>query len=79
LPARNGPGEELDALLAQLAQRDIEAALVDLTRPELGIPVVHAIAPQLQLLPCSLHTERLRRAIDETGGGARWTQAVTLL
>jgi ribosomal protein S12 methylthiotransferase accessory factor len=79
LPICNGPGEELDALLAQLAQRDLEAALVDLTRPELGIPVVHAIAPQLQLLPCSLHTERLRRAIDETGGGARWTQAVTLL
>jgi ribosomal protein S12 methylthiotransferase accessory factor len=79
LPACDGPRAELDALLAQLAQRNIEAALVDLTRPEPGIPVVHAVAPQLQLLPCGSHTDRLRQAIAATGGGGRWTEGVTLL
>ena len=66
-------------LLAQLARRSVETALVDLTRPELGIPVVCAIAPQLQLLPCSMRTERLQQVIAATGGGERCNEAVTLL
>jgi len=78
-PACDGPREELAALLAALAHRDVEVGLVDLTRPDFGIPVVGAIAPQLQLLPCSLHTERLQSVIANTGGGERWTEGVPLL
>jgi len=78
-PACDGPPEELAAMLAALARRDVEVCLIDLTRPELGIPVVCAIAPELQLLPCSLRTERLRSVITATGGGERWTEGVALL
>jgi ribosomal protein S12 methylthiotransferase accessory factor len=79
LPACNGPGEELEALLAQLAHHGIEAALVDLTRRDFGIPVVCAVAPQLQLFPCSLYVDRLQETIATISGGGCWTEGVTLL
>lgn len=78
-PVGDGPPEQLAAILAALARRGVGAALVDLTRPQFGIPVVCAVAPQLQLLPCSLHTGRLRAAIAATGGGEPWTEGVALL
>ena len=71
-------GEPLSALQAVFARCGLEAALVDLTRPEFGIPVVWAMAPELQLMPCNLQTERLRHAIATTGGGERTTNAVAL-
>jgi ribosomal protein S12 methylthiotransferase accessory factor len=79
LPACTSAGEELEALQAQLARHGIEAALVDLTRPDLGIPVACAIAPQLQLFPSRLPTHRLQCTIDATGGGECGTEALTLL
>jgi len=79
LPACDSPREELHALLAQFARHNIETALVDLTRPELRVPVICAIAPQLQQIPCDLRTERLLQVIAATGGGERWTKEVTLL
>jgi ribosomal protein S12 methylthiotransferase accessory factor len=79
LPPCSNAGEELEALLAQLARHGIEAALVDLGRPELGIAVVSAVAPHLQPLPSDMRTTRLQQAIEATGGGERWTEAVTLL
>jgi ribosomal protein S12 methylthiotransferase accessory factor len=84
-PSRNagqtcdGPREELAVILATLGRHDMEVGLIDLTRPEFGIPVVWAVAPQLQLLPCSLRTERLQRMTSATGGGDRWTGDVALL
>jgi ribosomal protein S12 methylthiotransferase accessory factor len=78
-PACGGPAEELAAILAAFARRGVEAGLVDLTRPEFGIPVAWAVAPQLQLLPCSPHTERLQRMTRTTCGGDRWTGGVALL
>lgn len=75
----NSPQEALAAGLAALARCNVEVALIDLTRSELGIPVVCAIAPELQLMPCNLRTARLRRAISATGGGERWTDGVALL
>ena len=71
-------GEPLSALQAVVVRCGLEAALVDLTRPEFGIPVVWAMAPELQLMPCNLQTERLRRAIATTGGGERVTRGVAL-
>ncbi len=79
LPPCNNAGEELAALLAQLARHGIEVALVDLTRPELGIAVACAIAPQLQPLPCDMRTTRLQQAIDAAGGGEDRTKGVALL
>ncbi len=79
VPPCNSTREELEALLARLTHHGIEAALVDLTRPDLRIPAACAIAPQLQLLPCSMRTARLQQMRDATGGGEAWTEAVTLL
>jgi ribosomal protein S12 methylthiotransferase accessory factor len=69
---------ELDTLRTAFARRGIEAALIDLTRPELAIPVVRAVAPHLQLMPCGMHVERLRRAISTAGGGERWTLGIPI-
>jgi ribosomal protein S12 methylthiotransferase accessory factor len=65
-------------LSATLLKGGIEAALVDLTRPEPGIPVVSAIAPKLQPFPGDMATERLRRAVAIHGGGEQWTGGVPL-
>lgn len=69
---------ELSHLTQILAAAGIDAAIVDLTRPAFGIPVVKAIAPRLQALPSSLTTERLLDTISTTGGGGRFTSDVPL-
>jgi len=73
------PESELAILQAAFARLQIEVALVDLTRAEIGIPVVCAVAPELQLMPGEANTKRLRREIAATGGGARWTKGVALM
>ncbi len=65
--------DRLRVLLAHLATQGIEVELVDLTRADLAIPVVAAIAPTLQLMPGDVMTERLSRVIAATGGGAAHT------
>jgi ribosomal protein S12 methylthiotransferase accessory factor len=47
-----------------LAQAGIEAALVDLSRPDIGTAVTKAITPELQLSPSRLKIARLRSAIE---------------
>ncbi|MGH6815181.1 MAG: YcaO-like family protein, partial [Hyphomicrobiaceae bacterium] len=74
-----GSEQDLTAIGAVLARFGIEAALVDLTRPEFGIPVVRAVAPALQLMPSGVETSRLRKTVQSTGGGARWTNGIKLL
>ena len=78
MPAGGTSDGDLAALRDILAYRGIEAALIDLTRPEFGIPVVQAIAPGLQLMPCEISTGRLRHMIAATGGGRRLTGAIAL-
>lgn len=70
--------EQLAHLTRILTAAGIEAALVDLTRPDFGIPVVKGIAPQLQALPSSLRTKRLCDAIAATGGAESWTGGMPL-
>jgi ribosomal protein S12 methylthiotransferase accessory factor len=66
-------GDSLDQLKSELARIGVDAALVEMTRPEIGIPVVKAIAPGLQLMPCELTTERLRCAtVVPAGGNQVW-------
>ena len=74
----DSPGDDLAMLREIFASHGIEAALIDLTRPEFDIPVVQAIAPGLQPMPCEMTTERLRRTIAATGGGHRWTRGIPL-
>lgn len=78
-PTAGSSGDDDLAVLRNVfATRGIEAALIELTRPEFGIPVVQAIAPALQPMPCDLTTERLRRTVAATGGGQRWTRGIPL-
>jgi hypothetical protein len=71
--------DDLPAVRAILGSRNIEAALVELTRPDYELPVVTAIAPDLQLLPGHIETARLRQALAATGGGHQWTRGVPLI
>jgi ribosomal protein S12 methylthiotransferase accessory factor len=76
--AARGAESELAALRDAFARSRIEAALVDLTRPETGIPVVHAVAPALQIMPGEWTTERLHHVLERMGGGRRWTNGEAL-
>ena len=69
----------LDAIKGAFEAREIDAALIDLSRSSLGVPVVRAVAPQLQLMPCDLVAPRLQRVRDLTGGGEQWSGGIALL
>jgi len=72
-------GPELPVIASALAQCGIDAALVDMTRPEFGIPVVRAVAPALQPMPSDTVTDRLRRVLKDCGGGDRHTGGASLI
>jgi ribosomal protein S12 methylthiotransferase accessory factor len=77
-PPANGDEPTLQHLVAWLASQEIDAYAVDLTQPELGIPVVRVMAPALQLDPCAIATERLAQMIASTGGGDAYSGGVVL-
>jgi ribosomal protein S12 methylthiotransferase accessory factor len=77
-PLPQSDAQQLECLSAALATAGIESMIVDLTRAEYGIPVVKAVAPQLQALPSSLTTTRLCDAIARTGGGNQFTGGTPL-
>ncbi len=56
-----------------------DAFWVDLTRADLGIPAVRALAPGLQPYPTDLVTPRLQREIAATGGGFGLTSGIALM
>jgi ribosomal protein S12 methylthiotransferase accessory factor len=70
---------DLSAIAGAMSRAGIEAALIDLTRPEFDIPVVRAASPTLQPMPSDIVTDRLQRAIKDFGGGARHTCGVALI
>jgi len=53
----------LHAVVEELGRSGFECLAVDLTLPELGMPVVKMIAPGLQPMPSSVRSPRLRQAI----------------
>jgi thiazole/oxazole-forming peptide maturase SagD family component len=61
-------GAELQVLIDRLMRRGVEVFLADFTRPDLGIPVARALAPQLQPFAESVATERLAHARRASGG-----------
>jgi ribosomal protein S12 methylthiotransferase accessory factor len=77
-PPHSSNTDELGALRAAFARRGIEAALVDLTRPDLAIPVVQAVAPGLQPMPGDRVSARLERIRAATGGGEPATAGIAL-
>jgi thiazole/oxazole-forming peptide maturase SagD family component len=68
-------GEARTAVLADAAERLGELGqhlvYVDLTRPDIGVPVFRAIAPGLQPFSEAVVTARLAAITAKTGGGAR--------
>ena len=78
-PAPAADEAALAILQNALTAASIEAALVEFTRPAYAIPVMVAIAPDLQRLPCGVRVPRLTDTIDRTGGGAPSTGSAPLL
>lgn len=81
-PRRDDAATVLADPLAHLAgaldRAQISVALLDLTRPDFTIPVVRAVAPQLQPMPGARVTSRLARIMAATGGASSWTGGVPL-
>ena len=71
--------DALAGVVARLASAGIEVYGLDLTREDIGIPVVRAVAPGLQLFPSQLAGARLGQVIAETGGGDPHTKGISLL
>lgn len=72
-------GGTLSALVDRLARSGLQPCAVDLTRPELGIPVARVMCPGLEQEPCAMVGNRLRQAMMETGGGGRHHDTVPLM
>lgn len=63
-PARGAsPAWDLESLVQRLAEAGYPSLAVDLSRPEIGLPVFKVIVPGLQPLPSSVTTARLARAV----------------
>ena len=75
LRARSNAVPQIGAVLANAG---IEAALIDQSRPDFGLSVMRAVAPDLQSLPSPIVTRRLQNALTMTGGGERFTHGVLL-
>jgi ribosomal protein S12 methylthiotransferase accessory factor len=74
-----GHGDPIDWVVDRLMQSGIEVYVVDLSRRQLGIAVMQALAPRLQPMPSDVVTERLAREIERSGGGFGLTNAIELI
>ncbi len=72
-------GDRTAWLRERLARNAIEAYVVDLSRPRLGIPVMQVLAPRLQPMPSKVVTHRLAVEIERSGGGFGLTNAIELI
>ena len=72
-------GDKVTAITRRLAEHGITPYALDLTRPRFEVPVIRVIAPGLQYEPCEITSERLARAIAETGGGTKHSAGIALL
>jgi ribosomal protein S12 methylthiotransferase accessory factor len=70
---------DISTIARAMARVGIEAALIDLTRPEFEIPVIRAVAPALQPMPSDVVTDRLKRTSRAFGGGASYTGGMALI
>jgi ribosomal protein S12 methylthiotransferase accessory factor len=79
LPVEEGGALTLAAMVARLSSMGIEPFVVELTRPQFGIPVARVVAPQLQLEPSPIMTKRLSGIIEQTGGAEAHTGGIALM
>jgi ribosomal protein S12 methylthiotransferase accessory factor len=73
------PGTVLQLICNRLGQFGIETFGLNLTRPQLAVPVARVIAPGLQPEPSEIITPRLADMITQTGGGMKYTGGVALI
>jgi ribosomal protein S12 methylthiotransferase accessory factor len=73
------PGAVLQLIGNRLGQFGIETFGLNLTRPQLAVPVARVIAPGLQPEPSEIITLRLADMIAQTGGGMKYTGGVALI
>jgi ribosomal protein S12 methylthiotransferase accessory factor len=73
------PGAVLQLIVGRLGQLGIETFGLNLTRPQLAVPVARVIAPGLQPEPSEIITPRLADMITQTGGGMKYTGDVALI
>jgi ribosomal protein S12 methylthiotransferase accessory factor len=73
------PGAVLRLIANRLGQFGIETFGLNLTRPQLAVPVARVIAPGLQPEPSEIITPRLADMITQTGGGMQYTGGVALI
>jgi ribosomal protein S12 methylthiotransferase accessory factor len=69
----------LEQLAQTLDSRGVGAWWIELTRPDLAISAVRAIAPALQPYPTDFITPRLQRQLLETGAGFGLTSGIQLM
>jgi ribosomal protein S12 methylthiotransferase accessory factor len=62
---------DLEALVGHLAGKGLECLAVELTSPEIGLPVFKTFIPGLQPMPAEARTRRLREAQARAGATAR--------
>jgi ribosomal protein S12 methylthiotransferase accessory factor len=74
-----GSARDLEALIAQLADRDVPLFLFDMTRPDVDISVVRAVSPALQPFTAAVSTERLKRLQAKGLGVEAMTRNVPLM
>jgi ribosomal protein S12 methylthiotransferase accessory factor len=73
------PAAVLQLIGNRLGQFGIETFGLNLTRPQLAVPVARVIAPGLQPEPSEIITPRLADMIAQTGGGMKYTGGVALI
>lgn len=73
------PPPDFEGLTHWLKARGIRVFLVDLTRQDIGIPVVRAVSPDLQPFSPDISTERYVSLVSRTGGGSGATLGTPLL
>ncbi|MBL6453917.1 YcaO-like family protein [Belnapia sp. T6] len=66
-PAPDLPEPAMESLIGRLDARGIPVLALDLTRPELGIPVVRMVCPGLEVEPSRILGARLARTLIESG------------
>ena len=77
-PARYPTTDSATDIDARLTALGIDVFTLDLTRSDIGVPVVKVVAPGLQPFPSAHVGDRLRRTIASTGG-ARSAAGIRLI
>lgn len=74
-----GDDVALDHLAGRLRDHRLDALVVDLTRPWIGVAAVRVVVPGLQPVDFAVSTARLRATVTETGGALACTRGIPLL